>query len=111
MNDYVLLYVTCPDRDTACRIGRALVEQRLAACVNVHGGHTAIFRWNDEMQESDETAMTVKTRSSLIGRINQLVRAEHPDEVPCVISLPIQGGNPDFLSWIIRETHDDDDDY
>ncbi len=109
MNDYVLLYVTCPDAETAHRIGRQLVDKRLAACVNVHGGHTAIYRWEGAVQEDEETAMTVKTRSSLIGKINQLVRTEHPDEVPCVISLPIQGGNPDFLSWIIRETQDDDD--
>ncbi|MEQ9640870.1 MAG: divalent-cation tolerance protein CutA [Alphaproteobacteria bacterium] len=109
MNDYVLLYVTCPDKATACRIGRVLVDKRLAACVNVHGGHTAIYRWDGDVQEGEETAMTVKTRASLIGQVNQTVRAEHPDDVPCVVSLPIQGGNPDFLSWIIRETRDDDD--
>ena len=109
MIPFVLLYVTCPDKGVACKIGRELVKERLAACVNVHGGHTAIYRWEGDVQEHDEVAMTVKSRPELIGRVVAKIRESHPDKVPCVISLPIQGGNPDFLSWLDRETVRDDD--
>jgi periplasmic divalent cation tolerance protein len=111
MIPFVLLYVTCPDKAVACTIGRELVKERLAACVNVHGGHTAIYHWDGALQEDNEVAMTVKSRPELIGPIMAKLREMHPDQVPCVISLPIQGGNPDFLSWLDRETMRADDDF
>ena len=104
MDDRVVLYVTCGGREEALKIGRALVEERLAACVNVLSPHTAVYRWEGKVQEDAETGLLLKTRRELIDRATARIKALHSYTVPCVVALPIVGGNPDFLAWIAAET-------
>ena len=108
MSDAVLLYMTAGDAEEAARIGRALVEERLVACVNVLGPMRSIFRWQDEVQDDAEVAFLAETRSSLVAKVSQRVKALHSYDVPCVVALPIVAGNDAFLDWIASETGGED---
>jgi periplasmic divalent cation tolerance protein len=76
----------------------------LAACANVLPGVTSVFRWQGEVQEDGETALILKTRSELVEPLTKRVKELHSYDCPCVVALPIAGGNPDFLQWIADET-------
>jgi periplasmic divalent cation tolerance protein len=99
-----MIYVTTSSREEALRIGRAVVADRLAACANVLPGITSVYRWQGEVQEEGETALILKTRSDLVERLTARVKELHSYDCPCVVALPIAGGNPDFLQWIAEET-------
>jgi periplasmic divalent cation tolerance protein len=100
----VLVYVTTASRDEAMRISRALVEERLVACANIHGEIRSIYRWQGQVQEDAETVVILKTLAALIERVTDRIRALHSYDCPCVVAVPITGGNPDFLAWIGAET-------
>ena len=99
----ILVYMTAPSRAEAERIGRILVEERLAACVNILGETGSIFRWDGEIRSETETAFLAKTTRDMLDRLTETVRREHPYDVPCVIALPVVGGNPDFIAWVKEE--------
>lgn len=98
------IYITCKDRSEAMRLGRVLVEERLAACANVLDGMTSLYWWKGEVVEDQETILILKTTADLVEALSQKVQALHSYEVPCVVALPILGGNPDYLQWIDTET-------
>ncbi|MAG95945.1 MAG: divalent-cation tolerance protein CutA [Alphaproteobacteria bacterium] len=108
MSDAVLLYITAGDAEEAARIGRALVEERLVACVNVLGQIRSFYRWQGEVQDDTEVALLAKTRSSLVAQVSERIKALHSYDVPCVVALPIVDGNGAFLDWISSETVSDD---
>ncbi len=100
-----LLYMTAADADEARRIGDALVAERLAACVNIIPGMTSVYRWQGGIRHDAEIVMIAKTRAELVERATARVRELHSYDCPCVVALPVVGGNPDFLSWIVEETN------
>jgi periplasmic divalent cation tolerance protein len=100
---YHLVYITTRDEDEARKIGKALVEEKLAACVNIHP-IKSIYRWEGEVQAEDEAAMLVKTRAELVDRVIERVKALHSYEVPGIVSLSIDKGNSDFMKWIGEST-------
>ena len=102
---FSIIYITAGDMEEARKIGRALVEERLAACVNIFP-ITSIFRWKDNVDESGELAIIAKTVSDKIRKIEERVRQIHSYEVPCVISWSIEDGSAPYLDWI-RESVDD----
>lgn len=100
----VILYITAATPEEAASIGRTLVEERLAACANILGGITSFYRWEGAVQQGAETALIVKTRVGLVEPATERIKALHGSTCPCVVALPVQGGNPDFLDWIAAET-------
>ncbi|AWJ82995.1 divalent-cation tolerance protein CutA [Azospirillum sp. TSH58] len=98
--EFVFAYITAGSRDEARRIGRALVEERLAACANIFDGMTSIYRWQDAIEEADETVLIAKTRAELFDRLAARVRELHSYEVPCVVELTVGRGNPAYLDWL-----------
>lgn len=102
--DARLIYITTDGAEEARLIGRALVEARLAACANVLGPMTSIYRWEGAVQEGQEAVLIAKTTASLVDALTARVRALHSYECPCIVSVPIDGGNSDFLDWIAAET-------
>jgi len=99
-----VVYMTCCDQEEAEHIAQVLVEKRLAACVNMLGGMNSVYWWEGKIEHSKEVVLVVKTRSELIEGLTHVVTELHSYEVPCIVSWPLEGGNPDFLKWIRDET-------
>lgn len=102
--EFVFIYVTAKDRAEALSIGRALVDERLVACVNILDAMRSLYWWDGAVREADEAVLIAKTRSELARAVTARVKALHSYEVPCVVVLPVADGNPDFLDWIAAET-------
>ena len=99
-----LIYITTETEADAERIGQALVSERLAACINIVAGMRSMYWWDGVVQQSSETILIAKTRTSLVDRLTERVRELHAYDCPCIVSLAIDGGNPAFLDWIDAET-------
>lgn len=103
-SDIRLIYITTDGPEEARAIGRALVEARLAACANVLDPMTSIYRWEGAVQEGRESVLIAKTTAALVDTLTEKVRALHSYDCPCVVALPVEGGNPEFLGWVASET-------
>jgi periplasmic divalent cation tolerance protein len=100
---YRFIYVTAGNMREAGKIGARLVEERLAACVNIFPIRS-VYRWKGKTQREKETAMIIKTRRGLVDRVIQRVKELHTYEVPCVVALGVEEGSADFLRWIDEST-------
>jgi periplasmic divalent cation tolerance protein len=96
--------LTAPDDETARRIARALVEERLAACVNVLPGLRSIYRWQGQVEEADEVLLVAKTRAARVAALAARVRALHPYALPEVVALPVDDGSRAYLRWVVAES-------
>ena len=85
-------------------ISRTVVEERLAACANIIGEIRSFYQWEEQVQEGQEVGIFLKSRSELIDALTARVRQIHSYECPCIVAVPIEGGNPDYLAWISTET-------
>lgn len=101
---YVAVCVTAASEAEARTLGRALVEARLAAAVNVAPHVFSIYRWQGALREGGEAMLWAKTRADLVVPLTEMVKARHGYACPCVVALPIVGGNADYLAWIDAET-------
>jgi periplasmic divalent cation tolerance protein len=99
-----LVYMTAGTKEEAVKIGKELVSERLAACVNVIDKMSSIYWWEGEVQQDEEVVLIAKTRESLVNELVEKVKTRHSYSVPCVVALPIVGGNQAFLDWIADET-------
>lgn len=99
-----LIYITAASEEEAAKIGRMLVQERLAACANLLGRIGSIYWWEGKLQEEQEAALIVKTTAALVERLVERVKQAHSYDCPCVVALPIDGGNQEFLDWIGLET-------
>jgi periplasmic divalent cation tolerance protein len=97
-------FVTCRDARQARRIARALVEERLAACVNILPGATSVYRWEGKVETAREAVLVIKSRGALGRRLAARVRELHSYRVPETVTLPIVGGNPEYLRWVREST-------
>lgn len=95
---------TCPDAASARRIADALVEARLAACVNVLPGITSVYRWQGKVEQADEVLLVAKTVRARLDALTRQVQALHPYELPEVVAVEISGGLPAYLDWIAAAT-------
>ena len=98
------VYMTAGSIEEAKSIGQILVGQNLAACVNLLENMTSIYKWEEKLEESQEVIMIAKTRKTLMPKLIEKVNSLHSYDCPCILELPIQGGNPNFLSWIKSQT-------
>ena len=103
-NDLVVVFITTGTEPEAAEISRRLVEQRLAACVNIVPAIRSFFWWQDAIESDDEVLLVVKTRSVLLPQLVGMVKQIHSYDVPEVIALPIVGGNEEYLKWVVDET-------
>ncbi|XP_071442859.1 divalent-cation tolerance protein CutA isoform X2 [Hetaerina americana] len=93
-------YVTAPSEEVAKKLAKGIVSGKFAACVNIIPKVTSIYEWKGEISEDAEVLMMIKTRTSRVEELIEFIRKNHPYELPEVISLPIQKGNPPYLEWI-----------
>ena len=95
--------ITAPDLETATGIARALVEERLVACVNLVPGVRSIYRWEGKVEDDAEVLLVVKTRADRAGSLVDRVAELHPYELPEVVMLPAVGGSLAYLDWVREE--------
>jgi periplasmic divalent cation tolerance protein len=98
--------ITADDADRLVALTRTLVEERLAACGQTVTGVRSIYRWEGEVHDDPEARVALHTRRSLVPAVVERTRSLHTYEVPCVIALPLVGGNPDYLRWVVAETRE-----
>lgn len=99
-----ITFVACKDRKQAASIARALVAEKLAACVNLVPGVASVYRWKGRVEEAREVLLLIKSRRGLSRRLVARVRALHSYEVPEVVTVPIASGNPAYLRWVRAST-------
>jgi len=95
-----VVFSTCPDASTAEAVARALVDERLAACVNLVPGVRSIYRWQDAVEQADEILMVIKTTAANVDALTARVAQLHPYEVPEVIALAAEGVSDAYLAWL-----------
>ncbi|MFA5958116.1 divalent-cation tolerance protein CutA [Hyphomicrobium sp.] len=99
-NGVVMIYATFPDRAAALALGRDLVEQSLAGCVNVLPAMTSVYVWKGATETAEEAVMIVKLAAEGVERAVAHIIAHHPYETPAVLVVPVVGGSVDYLSWV-----------
>lgn len=97
----IVLLCTVPDQPTAERVGKGLVEARLAACVNVIPGLRSFYRWDGEVQDDAELLLVIKTVRSRYAEVEAFVAEAHPYDVPELIQLDVGGGSKAYLDWVV----------
>lgn len=97
-----LVFCTCPDPDTATRLAEQLVEQRLAACVNLLPGLTSVYRWQDQIAHDRETLLLIKSSAERFGALSAWLKEAHPYEVPEIIAVALDAGVPEYLAWMAQ---------
>ena len=100
----LLVITNLPDADSAGRIGRLLVEQRLAACVNILAPCTSVYRWNDTVETATEIPLLIKTTLARYPALQAALTEVHPYELPEIIAVPLHEGLPAYLAWVGAET-------
>lgn len=109
MQQALLVLANVPDASLAHTIARQLVEQKLAACVNVLPGVQSVYRWQGAIEEAHEVTLLIKTVQARYAELEAALKAAHPYEVPEIIALQIADGLPAYLDWLIQETKKDVD--
>lgn len=104
MSEHIVVLMTAPDEAVAARIAHAVVEESLAACVNIVPAIRSVYRWQGKVEDEREVLMIAKSRRALLEPLCERVKALHPYSVPEVIALPIAAGSADYLAWITGST-------
>jgi periplasmic divalent cation tolerance protein len=104
MSEALQVFVTIGSREDAERIARSMVEARLAACVQVVGPMTSVYRWQGVIETAEEFLCLLKTRRDLYPELEEAIRKIHPYQVPEILALPVTAGNPAYLQWLDAET-------
>ena len=100
MTDKVVVFVTCGSASEAGRIARALVEQRLAACVGISSSVRSVYRWGGKLCDDREVLLVIKTSRDLFDRVRRAVEKLHSYQVPEVVCLPMIDASPNYLNWL-----------
>jgi periplasmic divalent cation tolerance protein len=104
MTAETVVFITAPNEEEAAGIAKALIGEKLAACVNIVKNVRSIYRWKGKIEDDAEVIMIVKTQKKLFNALCERVKKLHSYDVPEVISLPITEGSKDYLAWLIEST-------
>ncbi len=96
----IFVYITCKNKEEAMSIGKSLVTIKLAGCVNILEQMTSIYEWEGNLEVTEEVVIIAKTNESLFNEIISHVKKIHSYTVPCILSIPIQNGNEEYLKWL-----------
>ena len=102
--DTLVVLTNLPDRDSAERLAASLVEQRLAACVNILAPCRSVYRWKNAVEHAEEHPMLIKTTPDRYPALELAIRIAHPYELPEIIAVPLAAGLPGYLDWVAAET-------
>ena len=102
--ELIVTLVTVADAETGVKLGRQLVEERLAACVQVIPGGTAIYRWEGQVHVDPQTQLLIKSLRSRWDALRRRIVALHADEVPEILTLPVADALPAYRAWVVEST-------
>ena len=97
---HIIALNTCPDEDVASNIANKLVENGLAACVNISPAIKSVYRWQGKIEQDNEVLLIIKTRKDVFSRLENLIRENHPYELPEIVAVPIDMGFKQYLNWM-----------
>ncbi|MFI4914762.1 MAG: divalent-cation tolerance protein CutA [Steroidobacterales bacterium] len=100
----LVVITNAPDRDVALKIAHALIESRLAACVNILAECTSVYRWQGKLETVTEVPLLIKTRAAIYDDVEAAIKSVHPYELPEIVAVPVEAGLPGYLEWINAET-------
>jgi periplasmic divalent cation tolerance protein len=100
----ILVLTSVPDRALALSLARALLDERLAACVNIGATIESIYHWRARIETAAEVPVVIKTRSALYSNVEDAIRKIHPYDTPEIIAIPVLDGNSRYLEWLAAET-------
>ena len=106
MPDVIQIITTAPDKELAQRIARTLVEQRLAACVQISGPVESVYRWQGQIESATEWQCWIKTTAERYADVERAIRQLHAYTVPEILAMSITAGNPDYLKWLAETVTD-----
>ena len=104
MQTTLLVLTNCPDEESANAIALALVEERLAACVNILPRVQSVYRWQGAVESATEIPLFIKSTATNYPALEAAIRDHHPYQVPEIIALPVERGLPAYLDWVATET-------
>ena len=97
---FIVVLTTLPDADSAERLASSLVEKKLAACVNIHGRMTSIYRWRGRIERGTEQQLVIKTTAARYAAVERQIKQEHPYELPEILALPVSDGLAEYIEWV-----------
>lgn len=103
-NDVLLVLTHLPDREAALQFASAVIEARVAACVNVLSACTSVYHWQGAVENAEEIPLLIKTTSARYAALEAAIRRLHPYELPEIIAVPLAQGLPGYLQWVENET-------
>ncbi len=104
VTEALLVFTNLPDRETAEKLARTLIERRLAACVNILAPCRSLYRWKEALESAEEHPMLIKTSAERYAALEAAIRAGHPYELPEIIAVPLAAGLSGYLDWVAAET-------
>jgi periplasmic divalent cation tolerance protein len=104
MNEYLLVISTVSSKEEGSQIAQKIVEERLAACVNVSSAVQSFYWWENRISDDQEFILFIKTKTRLFSKLEERIKSLHTYEVPEIIALPIHAGSKDYLDWITSNT-------
>ena len=102
-SDFLLVFSTAPDQKTALKISHYLLDQKLAACVNLSAPVRSLYLWKGKKEQAKEILMLIKTRKSLFPKLQKAILKNHPYSVPEIIAVPFSAGSASYLAWLKTE--------
>ncbi len=102
-DEVIVVLCTCPQGSVPAAISRTLVEEGLAACVNIVNQVQSIYRWDDQIQDDEEALLIIKTARSRYPQLEARLEKLHPFEIPEILALPVKGGLQKYLDWVVSD--------
>ncbi|MEK7230926.1 MAG: divalent-cation tolerance protein CutA [Pseudomonadota bacterium] len=102
--DALIVITNAPDRDVALKIAHALIERKLAACVNILAECTSVYRWQGRLETATEVPLLIKTRAAIYDDVEAAIKSLHPYELPEIVAVPVERGLPAYLEWVNAAT-------
>ena len=100
----IIIFCTCPDDSTARQLAESLVQEKLAACVNITAPITSVYRWQGKINSDSEAMLLIKSTEAAYPRLEKRLREQHPYELPEIIAVPVKTGLNDYLEWVEENT-------
>jgi len=102
MSKIIFAYIVTKDKSEAKKIGKVLLHERLAACVNIFVNMNSLYWWKGKIEEANETVLIAKTTKKAFPKLSKKVKSTHSYSVPCILRLEVKGGNKEYVKWLFE---------